>query len=670
MAAAAPLFSQLFGDASKWENFSPTYGVLTDHFACGAAAMAAPQCRDGLVQLATRTPVVVAFVTDAECDTIYVAHSLTLFAGDVSSPTTMDGLVVGLIGDSPASCVPVLLPQAFFTLTNNTLALDIATIQGPAGHGAAPPVFRQGPHAAGTANATATRARRAMVLPPAVAARALATASVDGCYTLLGFYNEFLQGPILTADAAGLVAIEPLAQWWRLASTNVAAGTNVVCSALHQPTSPRELSRLTATANRTKDAQLSRLGVGGPGLSNAAFANGVTEIKSTLEATHQASLEFERARREKSFSDLHGEALAQQLYRLCNVTRDADLPEVHTLLLKTPKGRSYGVLSALFAQRTQAAGVGLSVSTAPVASTRLVDEVFRNYMPGNDGLAFAKGLTPFAIVCNGHDGIAEVLRQVQQAQLVESGSSLSLADASALIANDVRFPTRPFIAVEKLSGWSVVVDVFHGVDHPISVSIRAAVIAMGPLLQRMDAELADSPGAGMELICRVMYDMQQDYFSYIAKVASGFPATVPTFATVIELVTTHRAQSLSPLPGHWNDLLGSPKGARPATSSLPAAATDTQRGGTSNAAAVNPHTDRRLTSRFKDSGHPNITAMVGNLQLEYPKQGGKPVCMAWALKGNCSTNCKRATQHVRYNLETVKALHKFLDDCGVANPQQ
>jgi hypothetical protein len=680
MAAAVPaLYSHLFGDVSKWENFAPSYGVLADHFASGAAATAAPQCRDGLVQLATRTPVVLAFVTDAECGTIYITHSLSLFAADVSSPTSMDGLVVGLIGDSPASSVPVLFPQAFFTLCNNTLALDVASIQGPAGHGAAPPVFRQGPHAAGTANAVGTRARRAMVLPPASAARALASASVDGSFTLLGFFNAFLQGPLSSADPLEVAAIEPLVQWWRLASTNVAAGTSAISSALHQPTStsPRELGRLTAFANRTKDLQLSRLGIGGPGLSNAAFAHGVTELKTTLEATHQATLEFERARREKSFADIHGEALAQQVYRLCNVTRDADLPEVHTLLLKTPRGRAYGVLSALFMQRTQAAGVGLSAATAPVATTKLVDEVFRNYMPGNDGLAFGKGLTPFAIVCNGHDGISEILRQVQQAQLVESGASLSLADAAALTSDDVRFPTRPFIAVEKLAGWSVVVDVFHGVDHPVSISIRAAVIAMGSLLQRLDSELADTPGAGMELICRVMFEMQQDYFSYIAKVANGAPATVPTFTDLIEAVTTHRALGLSPLPGHWRSLLlGTPPSGRgsaaqrspPATPATAAAGLRGVAGG--SVAAVNPHADQRLMTRFKDSGHPTITAMVGNLQLEYPKQGGKPVCMAWALKGSCSSNCKRATQHVRYSLETVKALHKFLDDCGVANSQQ
>ena len=68
--------------------------------------------------------------------------------------------------------------------------------------------------------------------------------------------------------------------------------------------------------------------------------------------------------------------------------------------------------------------------------------MFRNYQPGGDGLDFAKGLSPFAIVCPGHEGMAKIQQQVQKASLVESGTSLSLADASSLLADDVLFPTQ------------------------------------------------------------------------------------------------------------------------------------------------------------------------------------------------------------------------------------
>ena len=238
--------------------------------------MAAPLCRDGLAQLATRTPVVLAFVSDAECDHIYVAHSITLFPTDVTDPTAMDNLAVGLVGDRLDYAVPVVFPQPFFSVCPATHCLNVAAIQGAAGHGAAVPVFRQGPHAAGEADTNELRARRAVLLPPHLAGLALRSAPADGRYSLLHFFNTFLQATLASGDAAAIAALEPVTQWWRLASTNLAAGTSAVSQALLPVASPRAQARLNAWASRVKDSQMNRLGVGGPGLSNATFTHGVT----------------------------------------------------------------------------------------------------------------------------------------------------------------------------------------------------------------------------------------------------------------------------------------------------------------------------------------------------------------------------------------------------------
>jgi hypothetical protein len=668
MAAATPaLFSSLFGDAVQWENFSPSYDVLTSHFANGANVTQAPACRDGLVQLATRTPVVLAVVSDAECDVIYLVHSLTLFPADVCSPTTMDGSTVGLIGNHPASAVAVILPQVFFALSNHATALDVATIQGLTGHGAAPPVYRQGPHVAGAANTSQVRCRRAMILPPSVAARALADASADGTYTLLGFFNSFLNPQPL--DPVERASIEPLTQWWRAASTNTAAGASVISASLSQPNSPRELGRLTAWSNRVKDDQMKRLGVGGPGLSNAAFAHGVAELKSTMVETHRATLEYDRDKKRTSYTETHGELMAIRLQRLCGVARDEDLPEIHHLLLKAPKSRVYSILSAQLAARAQEANIGLISSSAPVATTKMVDEVFRNYNPNNDGLVFGKGLSPFGIMCDGHEGIHTQLQKVEQSIMLGEGVSVSLSDHNAVLSYEVLFPTRPFVAIEKLCGWSVLVDVFHGTHHPISLALHAAVKGLAPLLSRVETLNMDTPGAGRELICRIMFDMQQDYFLYVSEVAAGANPAVPDFKSLLRRVATHRAADLNSLPSLWYDMVNCPQkktvGPSRAPTLTPATAPLAMRVPSSGTSGVNPHVDRRLMKRFGESGHQTITAMIGDRKLEYPKQGPKQVCMAWALKGSCPANCRRADMHVRYNADTVKALNKFLTDCGV-----
>jgi hypothetical protein len=259
---------------------------------------------------------------------------------------------------------------------------------------------------------------------------------------------------------------------------------------------------------------------------------------------------------------------------------------------------------------------------------------------------------------------------VQHAQLVEAGASLTLADAAALTADDIRFPTQPFVAVEKLYGWSVVIDLFHGVNHPVAVHTREAVCSIGPLLQRLAGQMGDAPGVGMELICRVLYDMQQDYFQFLALAAAGTAPIVPTYTKVVELVQTYRASSLSPLPAHWYAMVDCPKTGQGGSKATPPTAPASMRNTESSVAVTNAHADSRLLARYRGSGHPSITALIGGRSLDYPKREGTPICMAWALKGACSTNCKRAHQHVRYSQAVIQATHKFLDDCGVVNPQE
>ena len=94
-------------------------------------------------------------------------------------------------------------------------------------------------------------------------------------------------------------------------------------------------------------------------------------------------------------------------------------------------------------ERAIASTVPLMAGSAPLATTQLVDEVFCRYTPGNTGLTFGKGLTPFAVVCEGHQEAHDVHDRVVKASAVESAASLSLADATVLSTRDVRFPSSP-----------------------------------------------------------------------------------------------------------------------------------------------------------------------------------------------------------------------------------
>ena len=166
MAAAVPppqLFSALYSDRSLWETPNPAYDTLCGLFAHSGTSVAAPACRDGLAQLAVRSPTVIAFMLNSDLDSVYVAHSITLFPGDPTSATSMDGMMVGLLGDNPNSVVPIVFPQACFTCPGSAAAYDVTYIQGPNGHShATAPVFRFPGVASGTADTDDLRSRPAI----------------------------------------------------------------------------------------------------------------------------------------------------------------------------------------------------------------------------------------------------------------------------------------------------------------------------------------------------------------------------------------------------------------------------------------------------------------------------------------------------------------------------
>ena len=79
--------------------------------------------------------------------------------------------------------------------------------------------------------------------------------------------------------------------------------------------------------------------------------------------------------------------------------------------------------------------------------------MFRNFAPASTGLVFTSGLTPFAIVCEGHAEAFENMRLMKKGKISEAGTSMSLQDAKLITSADVKFPSTACFAGEKLCGW-------------------------------------------------------------------------------------------------------------------------------------------------------------------------------------------------------------------------
>ena len=131
---------------------------------------------------------------------------------------------------------------------------------------------------------------------------------------------------------------------------------------------------------------------------------------------------------------------------------------------------------------------------------------------------------------------------------------------------------------------------------------------------------------------------------------------------------TYHVHSLSPLPSSWYAIFGPAQDTRtPSRSSNSDGNSPRERSGT--VSVTNPNAESRLLSRYKDSDFSTLTAMVADHKDKIPKVGGKEVCLSWAYKGVCNTQCKCKAMHNRYSRTTVQELHDLLDTCGVTDAQ-
>jgi hypothetical protein len=269
------------------------------------------------------------------------------------------------------------------------------------------------------------RARRAVLLPPTFAATAVSFRD-NARLTLPAFYLQFVLGKHDLATAAEAQQWSHVAQWFRLASTDSNAGDSVVRVAPVEPPTPPTRMALTNFAARRIKELLGQVGFGGPGLTNAAFQAGVDLLRGTMTDNQTAYVEYDRQVRRKTFAEKHGAALETRILRFTGQPDEAHLPEIHRLMTNAPRRRKYSILNSQFAERATASDLPLTAANAPLMTPAILDQVFRNIKPMNNGLTLGRGLTPFAVVCKGHANAKKLKRDVKKNEMVSAARCLSL----------------------------------------------------------------------------------------------------------------------------------------------------------------------------------------------------------------------------------------------------
>lgn len=660
------LYTDIINDDDQWSTPNPDHATVLATMD-GSAAADRPTAMAFANNLAVHSPTALAFVLTGDPDYIYVGWGPTVFPANPSNATGYDGHTLVMLGNNIDTALPVCLPDECFARAAQVTAFTNDYIVGANGHtAAAGAVFRFGHQADGAADTSNLRYRGVFPLSKANMLTILPHIQNTGRISLLAFHTRLIAPGLASADAAVRAATGPIRDWYRVACMNVAAAPHNPRTGFALTHDPAVLAQqaMASYANHLKIRELSKLGVGGPQLTTAAFEHGMNQLRLTHERLSQDTIDYHTNRDQKTFTTRHGTALAQRVQNWCHAANDAGLPEIHRLCSAAQKHQVYGILTSCLQARTLTSTVPLTLASAPLATPSLVDDLFRNYIPGGTGLVFGRGNTPFAVVCEGHKERDLVVRKINQATLAEQGSSLSLRDAELLTSTDVRFPTDAQVAAEKLYGFSVVVDVFHGPGHPVSTNTRNFACTVGPALHRIASQHLDNPAVGVDMVCRVLYEVQQDYFNWLRKAADDYNAVAPDYGHILDKVVTYRVGSLSALPADWYTLYnsGHPSGRGTDGRGPDREASNNPVGGR------NPNSDSALTSRFSSSGHSSIKELMAEHDVTIPKQGSKEVCLTWAFKGYCGRNCKRAGMHVPYGPATVRKLHQVLTDCGVANP--
>ena len=108
MAAPPPVFSDLFDDATKWDEPVPDYDALILLFGgVASTAHGAPalydraQTMSGLANLARRSPTLIAFCPADDNEYIYVGHLVSVYPNDPLHPLGFDSNVITLVGNDP-----------------------------------------------------------------------------------------------------------------------------------------------------------------------------------------------------------------------------------------------------------------------------------------------------------------------------------------------------------------------------------------------------------------------------------------------------------------------------------------------------------------------------------------------------------------------------------------
>ena len=115
--AATFSYATLFDNAAAWPEGAVDYETAVLPGVGGVATTTRSEMAGNILNLAARSPTVIAMVIDSDPDILYLVHSPSRYPAWPGAVSPYDNHIVTMLGDDHASTVAVVLPpDAYLSL--------------------------------------------------------------------------------------------------------------------------------------------------------------------------------------------------------------------------------------------------------------------------------------------------------------------------------------------------------------------------------------------------------------------------------------------------------------------------------------------------------------------------------------------------------------------------
>ena len=599
------------------------------------------------------------FVTNSAGELrLRIIHGVRKYTGEVASPSPVDNMVFGYVGDiDEAMGELVAFNTDMFLVTAET---NVATV---AHH-----------------KATLEAEPNLEVLPP----RGDAAAQTDTVMTRMTMYVPFELLPFFLnkdltprdaflvahaqLEAKGLLEVcAPLLTFLRVAGTVPAAGTSSLVShtklgkPIHIPTPLMVYMRRRVIFRDFPHLDPKRGGRIDP--ASAALTAAVNTLASNqLKADERNELRLEETNRPKTIVDVYGDEITEQLLRLCDCEDTDLLPTVWSKLASKNKNQD---MITIMQQTINSAARTIGMMEGPLVSTAVMTAVKRFNFHGLDPNDVGSGVLPMAFVppggasplakartlemATGASGYSHMMST--QGQSISSGDATKLAKVKGYVATD--WPE----AIIQLEGYRTFLIGFLGARHHVTIAYATGITYLKFVQLSLQRALEEHVGSRLAPGLLVYHFQLQvrAWFKEQWLMTEKVPA--PGFHD--DLKRFERSKSLDWLP--WvSDVpaLVLLKAATPPIQKDKVVPTgsgggDVTRPKTLGRAVKNDGRDPRLYednalgTRIKRWAVLKAMGKGTLLGKTMPQRSdGKERCCTWHAKGGCFAECKKSYDHI------------------------